>query len=144
MPSSSPQQTQSETYRWHRRCIGHGPSCLGRKVLGPHELNSRKTLEKELTEASTWTFKMAKIMDPVLPLLSIWGYRAVILGSLEVQLVLSAFPRRRCLAAPMRGGAVGAGVRPVSCCRKSPNLCHCFPRALHTIGMYHIVYQSLF
>ena len=29
----------------------------------------------------TWTSKLAKIMDPVLPILSILGYRAIILGS---------------------------------------------------------------
>ena len=28
----------------------------------------------------TWTSKMAKIMDPILPVLSIWGYWAIVLG----------------------------------------------------------------
>ena len=38
----------------------------------------------ELPKASlgaTWTSKMAKIVDPTLPVLSILGYRAIILGS---------------------------------------------------------------
>ena len=30
---------------------------------------------------AAWTAKMAKIMDPILPILSILGYRAIILGS---------------------------------------------------------------
>ena len=32
-------------------------------------------------KASTWTSKMAKIIDPILPVLSILGYWAIILGS---------------------------------------------------------------
>ena len=32
-------------------------------------------------DSSTWTSKMAKIMDPILPILAILGYWAIILGS---------------------------------------------------------------
>ena len=42
--------------------------------------------EKRILQAFGFlNLPMAKIMDPVLPILCIWGYRAIILGSLEVQ-----------------------------------------------------------
>ena len=37
---------------------------------------------------STWTSTVAKIMDPILPILSILGYWAIVLGSLEVQVLV--------------------------------------------------------
>ena len=33
------------------------------------------------TDTYTWTSKMAKLMDPILPILSILGYWSIILGS---------------------------------------------------------------
>ena len=37
---------------------------------------------------STWTFRIPKIMDPILAILSILAHQAVVLGTLEVQVCL--------------------------------------------------------
>ena len=50
--------------------------------LGPFkELEGRLRVDRRYWDlVSTWTSKMAKIMDPILPILSILGYWAIIFG----------------------------------------------------------------
>ena len=50
----------------------------------PHDLLSSGGSKKACL-TNTWTSKMPKIMDPALPVFSIWGYWAKLMGTLEVQ-----------------------------------------------------------
>ena len=66
---------------------GQSPEC---RILGSRVPKAMSTMDlfgsictskRTQTNGPTWTSKMAKIRDPVLLILSILGYRAIILGS---------------------------------------------------------------
>ena len=67
-------------------CLLMATRTLGLRSLGG--LSRTMVADRALPgtqEIPTWTSKSPKIMDPILPVLSILGYWAIILGFLEVQ-----------------------------------------------------------